>query len=95
MTSFCGSIDFLAPEMVQLCTAKGHSDKGYGKEIDIWAIGVISYVLMSAELPFSESDDDDDWTVMRQIASGGVTFSSRWTDKSIYGIVLVRCGGLR
>jgi serine/threonine protein kinase len=89
LTSFCGTIDFLAPEMVRLLSSrdKTYKEIGYGKEVDIWAIGVISYALLCAELPFSESDDKEDPEVMRQILVGGVTFGRGWMNKSSYGII--------
>lgn len=42
--SICGSDFYLAPEVIK--------QEEYGREIDIWALGVISYVLMSGSLPF-------------------------------------------
>lgn len=42
--SICGSDFYLAPEVIK--------QEEYGREIDIWAVGVISYVLMSGSLPF-------------------------------------------
>lgn len=65
---------------------KDHVERGYGKEIDIWAIGVISFALMSGELPFSESDEDEDSKIMRQIVSSGVAFGPAWENKSLFGM---------
>merc|ERR1719428_2601540 len=42
--SICGSDFYLAPEVIK--------QEEYGREIDIWAMGVISYVLLSGSLPF-------------------------------------------
>lgn len=42
--SICGSDFYLAPEVIK--------QEEYGREIDIWALGVISYVLLSGSLPF-------------------------------------------
>lgn len=42
--SICGSDFYLAPEVIK--------QEEYGREIDIWSIGVISYVLLSGSLPF-------------------------------------------
>jgi len=42
--SICGSDFYLAPEIIK--------SEEYGREIDIWAMGVISYVLLSGSLPF-------------------------------------------
>mmetsp|Transcript_59478 Transcript_59478/g.141663 ORF Transcript_59478/g.141663 Transcript_59478/m.141663 type:complete len:401 (-) Transcript_59478:199-1401(-) len=43
-SSICGSDFYLAPEVIK--------QEEYGREIDIWAVGVISYVLLSGSLPF-------------------------------------------
>merc|ERR1719424_147928 len=42
--SICGSDFYLAPEVIK--------QEEYGREVDIWAIGVITYVLLSGSLPF-------------------------------------------
>mmetsp|Transcript_69267 Transcript_69267/g.129341 ORF Transcript_69267/g.129341 Transcript_69267/m.129341 type:complete len:398 (+) Transcript_69267:61-1254(+) len=43
-SSICGSDFYLAPEVIK--------QEEYGREIDIWAVGVITYVLLSGSLPF-------------------------------------------
>lgn len=42
--SICGSDFYLAPEVIK--------QEEYGREIDIWSVGVICYVVMSGSLPF-------------------------------------------
>jgi serine/threonine protein kinase len=42
--SICGSDFYLAPEVIK--------QEEYGREIDIWSAGVVSYVVMSGSLPF-------------------------------------------
>jgi calcium/calmodulin-dependent protein kinase I len=42
--SICGSDFYLAPEVIK--------QEEYGREIDIWSIGVVSYVILSGSLPF-------------------------------------------
>jgi serine/threonine protein kinase len=42
--SICGSDFYLAPEVIK--------QEEYGREIDIWAVGVVAYVLLSGSLPF-------------------------------------------
>jgi len=45
--SICGSDFYLAPEVIK--------QDEYGREIDIWAVGVVTYVLLSGSLPFFHS----------------------------------------
>jgi serine/threonine protein kinase len=42
--SICGSDFYLAPEVIK--------QEEYGREIDIWSCGVVSYVILSGSLPF-------------------------------------------
>merc|ERR1712146_67628 len=42
--SICGSDFYLAPEVIK--------QEEYGREIDIWSVGVVCYVLLSGSLPF-------------------------------------------
>ncbi|KAJ1796118.1 Calcium/calmodulin-dependent protein kinase type I [Coemansia sp. RSA 2399] len=45
LTSLCGTPGYMAPEMV--------SRLGYGKPVDMWAIGVIAYFVLSGANPFT------------------------------------------
>lgn len=42
--SICGSDFYLAPEVIK--------QEEYGREIDIWAVGVVAFVVLSGSLPF-------------------------------------------
>lgn len=42
--SICGSDFYLAPEIIK--------QEEYGREVDIWALGVVTFVLLSGTLPF-------------------------------------------
>jgi calcium/calmodulin-dependent protein kinase I len=42
--SICGSDFYLAPEVIK--------QEEYGREIDIWSVGVVCYVILSGSLPF-------------------------------------------
>ncbi|KAJ3838808.1 kinase-like domain-containing protein [Lentinula raphanica] len=44
----CGTIHYMAPEIF--------ANTGYGKAVDIWAIGVITYIILSGDSPFARAD---------------------------------------
>ena len=44
-----GTLSYVAPEVLM--------QKPYGKEVDIWSLGVITYLLLSKVLPFDDEDE--------------------------------------
>eukprot|EP00929_Paragymnodinium_shiwhaense_P009309 TRINITY_DN113438_c0_g1_i1.p1 TRINITY_DN113438_c0_g1~~TRINITY_DN113438_c0_g1_i1.p1 ORF type:complete len:348 (-),score=54.72 TRINITY_DN113438_c0_g1_i1:127-1170(-) len=42
--TICGSDFYLAPEIIM--------QQEYGREVDVWAVGVITYIVLSGSLPF-------------------------------------------
>ncbi len=59
-----GTLSYVAPEVLL--------QKPYGKEVDIWSLGIITYLLLSRVLPF---DDDDDKEIARQTIQDHPDFS--------------------
>ena len=51
LTSFCGTTAFMAPEIIM--------DVNYGKPVDMWAVGVILYLLLCGEYPFVGSAKEE------------------------------------
>ena len=54
--TFCGTFEYMAPEIIR--------EEPYDKSIDIWAIGVITYLMLCGQLPFDHVNDDKE--IVRQ-----------------------------
>jgi serine/threonine protein kinase len=50
MKSFVGTMNYVAPEVV--------ARKEYNSNVDVWSIGVITFVLIAGYLPFNTSSED-------------------------------------
>jgi Ca2+-binding EF-hand superfamily protein len=51
MDTACGTLSYVAPEVLTM--------QGYGKEADLWSIGVIMFLLVCGKLPFDGADNDE------------------------------------
>jgi serine/threonine protein kinase len=72
-----GTLDYLAPEMLRnpsLEMEEGHAPpeqleamaiNPYGPSIDVWAVGIIAYELVTGTAPFTLCDDEE--KTMRRI----------------------------
>mmetsp|Transcript_11219 Transcript_11219/g.25584 ORF Transcript_11219/g.25584 Transcript_11219/m.25584 type:complete len:292 (+) Transcript_11219:54-929(+) len=70
--STCGSDFYLAPEVIK--------QEEYGREVDVWACGVITYVVMSGTLPFYNQTLHK---LYRQIVERDISFPSKpWATAS-------------
>ena len=67
-----GTLSYVAPEVLL--------QKPYGKEVDVWSLGVITYLMLSRVLPF---DDEDEKEIARSTIQDAVDFNFiPWTERS-------------
>lgn len=68
----CGTLTYCAPEILR--------GENYGKPVDIWSIGVITYILLSGYPPFWDKDE----SVMMELTLRGTFtfFSPDWDEVS-------------
>lgn len=57
--SSCGSLNYAAPELL-------NGSATVGKNVDIWALGVLSYFMVTGSLPFSSSNDFDCYQLIKK-----------------------------
>ncbi|KAJ3124446.1 hypothetical protein HK098_001120 [Nowakowskiella sp. JEL0407] len=69
MRTACGTPGYVAPEVL----LRG----GYGKEIDLWSLGVITYILLCGYPPFYDSNNVK---LFKQIMAGEYEFDKPWWD---------------
>ncbi|KAJ3043213.1 calcium calmodulin-dependent protein kinase type 1G [Rhizophlyctis rosea] len=67
MKTACGTPGYVAPEVLQR--------KGYGKAVDLWSIGVITYILLCGYPPFYHKDNVE---LFKQIMAGKYEFDRPW-----------------
>ncbi|TNN63501.1 Serine/threonine-protein kinase DCLK1 [Liparis tanakae] len=67
----CGTPTYVAPEII--------SETGYGLKVDIWAAGVITYILLCGFPPFRGSSDDQE-VLFDQILMGQLEFPLPYWD---------------
>lgn len=57
--SSCGSLNYASPELI-------NGTSYVGKEVDIWALGVLLYLMVTGTLPFSASNDFDCYKLIKK-----------------------------
>lgn len=63
LTTQCGTPNYVAPEIL--------NKQRYGKAVDMWAVGVITFILLGGYPPF---DDDDQNVLYRKIKAAEFSF---------------------
>ncbi|XP_073673959.1 serine/threonine-protein kinase DCLK1b isoform X1 [Garra rufa] len=81
--TICGTPTYVAPEIV--------AETGYGLKVDIWAAGVITYILLCGFPPFRGSTDDQE-ALFDQIVMGQLDFPlPYWDNVSDTAKALITC----
>ncbi|XP_057206779.1 serine/threonine-protein kinase DCLK1b isoform X3 [Triplophysa rosa] len=81
--TICGTPTYVAPEIV--------AETGYGLKVDIWAAGVITYILLCGFPPFRGSTEDQD-ALLDQILMGQLEFPlPYWDNVSDSAKELITC----
>ena len=75
LKTFCGSLYFAAPELLQ---AKQYT----GPEVDIWSFGVVLYVLVCGKVPF---DDQSMPQLHAKIKKGNAEYPPWLSNGEIFG----------
>lgn len=71
MSTMCGTMAYMAPEIL-------HRDKYLGDKVDIWALGVVIYVLLVGFMPFKDEDvTKSKYSTPRNIESDAADFLSK------------------
>jgi len=68
LTSRCGSLHYVAPEVVNNLSSP------YGKAVDLWSIGVITFAILTGSLPFYHANTA---TLLSQIINAQYRFSNQ------------------
>lgn len=73
--TLCGTPEYIAPEVLL--------NKGHGKGVDWWTLGILAYEMLAGQPPFV---DDDPMGIYQQILAGKISFP-RFFDRSAKNII--------
>lgn len=79
--TFLGTAEYIAPEIIQCTTDPNQT---YTEKVDMWAFGILLYVLLVGYFPFDGGDDDTkNKELFKRIRLGRVEFSEEdWSEIS-------------
>ena len=63
MRTFCGTYEYMSPELLQ--------KKSYDYTVDIWGLGILLFELMHGHSPFRAKETED---IYNNIIHKGITF---------------------
>jgi len=63
--TLCGTPDYISPEIV--------ANKGHGKPVDFWSLGILLYEMLTGKTPYSD-DDSNVYKIYEQIIQGHLMF---------------------
>jgi len=75
MNDPCGTVAYVAPEVLQ--------QKGYGKTVDVWSIGIMMHFILVSYLPFDAQDPDRlrrNEKIIKQVLELEVRTDQNWWD---------------
>lgn len=73
-TTYCGTLDYLPPEMIVPQTPGG----SYDEKVDLWSLGVLAFELLVGEAPF----EDSPLATTRRIAKGDLRVPAFVSDEA-------------
>ena len=66
--TLCGTPEYLSPELVL--------GKGHNKGVDIWALGILIFEMITGASPFADSINTDHMVICKKIVRGALEFPS-------------------